>query len=84
MAEHYAADPGLADISDPANCLVTGRMVRSKEHVIIFLKAQVLISLIMYLEIIYTLRNRMRGVRNVHIHIYIVFIRAAPVIIGSF
>lgn len=59
MSEHYTADLSLAEISDPADSLVTIRMVRSKEHVIIFLKAQVLVSLIMYLEIIYTLGNRM-------------------------
>ena len=59
MAEHDAANLSLAEISYPTDGFVTFRMVRSKEHVIIFLKAKVLVSLITDLEVIYTLRNRM-------------------------
>ena len=84
MAEHDAADLGLAEISDPANCLITIRMVRSKKYVIVFLKAAVLISLIVYLEIAHTSRNRMRSVGYADVHIYIVFKCAAAVLFCRF
>jgi hypothetical protein len=80
VAHLYAADICLTILSDPANLLVTGWIIRGQQHAIILLESAILVRFIVGRKITDAARDWVLVIRYVYLEIDIVLVCAGRIL----